>query len=166
MATHKEQGLSLLDIGPITESIPVAEGVSLKVYGISAKGLFSIFQRFPEVGKWFKGGVGKDGKVDLKVLVAEVPDTIAAVIAAGCGEPGNEIAEEHASLLPVEAQLDVLEAIARLTFRNGFGPFVQRIVALSQAAESLNFGRASATTSQAPSKPASMPDTTASPSGT
>lgn len=161
MSTHKDQGLSLLDIGPLSEDVPVAEGRALKVYGVSAKGVFALFKRFPNVGQWFKGG-----KIDGQGLIAEVPEAIAAIIAAGCGEPGNPQAEEAAEKMSVEVQLDVIEAIARLTFKSGFGPFVQRIVALSKQAESLNYGRVSATTSPAASKPASPQATEPSSSGT
>src|SRR5262245_9569088 len=129
-AQSKDQGLSLLDIGPLSVNVPVGDK-QLAVYGVSAKGCFHLFQRFPEVGMWFKGGVKK---IDAKQLLTEVPGAIAALIAAGCGAPGNEEAEEKAELLPVEAQLDVIEAILKLTFSKGFGPFVQRIVALSAQA--------------------------------
>jgi hypothetical protein len=162
---EREQGLSLLDIGPLSESVPVTDTKSINVFGVSVKGLFIIFQRFPEVGQWFKGGVGVQGKIDPAKLMLEAPDAIASIIAAGCGEAGNEQAEANAARLPVEAQLDILEAIARLTFRSGFGPFVQRIVALSKQVESLNYGRASATTSPPVSKNVSPQATNPNPSG-
>lgn len=154
-----DQGLSLLDIGPLHELVPFGEK-KLKVFGVSAKGLFGIFLRFPEVGQWFKGG-----KLDLTVLAHQAPDAIAAVIAAGCGAPGDVDAEEKAGLLPIELQLDVIEAIARLTFKAGFGPFVQRIVALSEQAASLNYGRAAGMTLPPESKLASQPASTPSSPG-
>lgn len=154
------EGLSLLDIGPLYEQVAVHDKM-LKVFGVSSKGLFSIFVRYPEVGKWFRGG-----KMDMSVLVAEAPGAIAAIIAAGCALPGNTIAEERAADMPVETQLDVLEAIARLTFRNGFGPFVMRIVALNEQAASLNYGRVPVTTSPPVSKPVSPPESTPISSGT
>ncbi len=158
--TKKEQGLSLLDIGRVSEKIQVGDKL-LDVYGVSAKGIFEIFTRFPEVQGWFKGG-----KVNLNQLVAETPDAIAAIIAAGCGLPGDNVAEENASALPIETQLDILEAIGRLTFKNGFGPFANRIVALVAQAQSVNFGRAQVTKSPPVSKPSPQPDTTTPPSGT
>lgn len=153
------EGLSLLDIGPLYEKVPVSDKL-LRVFGISAKGLFSIFQRYPAVGKWFSGG-----KFTVPDLVAEAPDAMAAIIAAGCALPGNAEAEERASTFPIEAQLDVLEAIARLTFKNGFGPFVMRIVALNEQAASLNYGRVQATASPPVSKPVLPPDLTPSSPG-
>lgn len=156
----KDQGLSLLDIGPIYEDVPLSTEKSLRVYGISAKGMFTIFQRFPEVAAWFKGG-----KFDVESLVKQVPAALSGIIAAGCGSPGNPIAEERADAIAVDSQLDVLEAIFRLSFKSGFGPFVLRIVALSAEAESLNYGRGLVTTSPKASQTASPPDTTAKPSG-
>jgi hypothetical protein len=161
----KEQGLSLLDIGPISETVKVGERdgkpIMIDVYGVSTKGILSLFMRFPEVRQWFRGG-----GIDPKQLAGEAPDAIAAIIAAGCGEPGNEAAEETAGKLPVEAQLDILEAIGRLTFKNGFGPFVKRIVSLAELAQSVNYGRVSATKSPQASKPSQPPGTTTPPSGT
>lgn len=158
---NTDEGLSLLDIGPLWENVPITGGKSLKVYGVSAKGIFLVFQKFPEVMKWFKGG-----KLDLKLLIDQAPDAIAGVIAAGCGLPGNVKAEERAGMLGVESQLDVLEAITRLSFKAGFGPFVLRIVALSEIAASLNYGRVPGTTLPLGSKPASPPASIQSTSGT
>lgn len=150
--TTENQGLSLTDIGPLFENVTIAEGKALKVFGVSVKGVFLVFQRFPEIAQWFNGG-----KVDLPSLMTQAPEAVAAVIAAGCGQAGVEEAESVAGQLPVEAQLDVLEAIGRLTFKNGFGPFVQRIVALSVQAQSLNYGRAQGTKLPQGLKPVSQP---------
>jgi hypothetical protein len=162
MSDHKkEQGLSLLDIGPIYEDVDFGEK-KLRVYGISAAGILSVFQRFPEVMSWFKGG----DKVNLQSLVTEIPDALAACIAAGCGSPGNIEAEDMADRLPVETQLDIIEAIGRLTFKSGFGPFVQRMLALVGEAQSVSFGRAQVMKSPQESPPASLPDLPPSPPGT
>lgn len=161
MTTTQEQGLSLADIGPVYEDVPLSDDKKLRVYGISAKGLFAIFQQFPEVAQWFKGG-----KFDPKALIASVPNCIAGVIAAGCGYAGDAKMEKKAETLAIEAQLDALEAIFRLTFKNGFGPFVQRMVALSAQAESQNYGRGLAMTSPQASRTVSQPDTIQNPSGT
>ena len=56
--------------------------------------------------------------------------TVAAIIAAGCGYPGDEIAEDVASRLTIEAQVDLLSATLRLTLPGGFGPFVEKLTAL------------------------------------
>jgi hypothetical protein len=143
---NESPGLSLLDLGPQTESVPVGS-MKVRVTGVSVKGVFAIFGRFPEIGSWFKAG-----KVDLAGLIEQAPDALAAFIAAGCGEPDNPVAESVAASLPVETQLDIIDAIARLTFKNGFGPFVNRILALSDQAQSVNYGRVSGMNSQQASK--------------
>lgn len=152
----EEQGLSLLDIGPQSEMVPVGEK-KLNVYGVSAKGIFLLLTRFPQLRTWFAGQAGQ--KLDIGQLVAELPDGIAAIIAAGCGLPGNPAAEEAAAAMAVESQLDILEAIGRLTFKNGFGPFAERIVTLSGAAQSVNYGRAQAMKSPKDLKPSESPET-------
>lgn len=164
--TEKErepQGLSLLDIVPLTEKVKISENQYLAVTGISTRGIVSLFVRFPEMQKWF-AGAGKG--IAVSSLAAEAPDALAAIIAAGCGTPGNAAAEDMAGTLPVEMQLDILEAIGRLTFKNGFGPFVQRIVALAALAQSVNYGRVLATKSPQQSKPSLPAATTQTPSGT
>lgn len=154
------EGLSLLDIGPLYEKVAMPNDQMLRVFGVSVRGMFAIFVRYPEVGKWFKGG-----KLDMTSLVAQAPDAIAAVIAAGCALPGNTTAEERAADLPIEVQLDILEAIGRITFRSGFGPFVLRVVALHEQAASLNYGRASGMTLPQVSKPVLPPVTPPTTSG-
>lgn len=161
------KGLGLIDIGPNSEMVPIRKNedgslVSVEVLGVSAKGIVEVFKRYPEMMEWFKGG-----KVDLTTLISQAPDAMAAVIAAGCGDAGNEQAEEIASNLPMEAQLAILEAIGRQTFAlNGFGPFVQKIIALAAQAKSNNYGRAQVTKSPATLKPSLPPDTAPPKSGT
>lgn len=157
--SQDEQGLSLLDLGPQKELVPVGKK-KLAVTGVSVQGVFSIFARFPQIGQWFKGG-----RIDIAGLVEQAPGSIAAFISAGCGEPGNAAAEQVAASLALETQLDILEAIARLTFKNGFGPFVQRILALSEQAQSVNYGRVSDMKSPPISKDSLLAGTAPIPSG-
>jgi hypothetical protein len=157
--TQVEQGLGLLDIAPSYEDVPVADHM-LRVYGITSEDVIALFQRFPESRNWFGGG-----KIDIKALAATAPDGIKAVIAAACRECGNPKAEERAGQFSVEEQLDILEAIGRLTFRSGFGPFVSRLAALARLAVSENSGKAPATISPPASNNSSDADTTLQPSG-
>lgn len=57
------------------------------------------------------------------------PEALAAFIAAGTGQPGNEEAEKVAADLPVSSQLDLIEQILKLTFPKGVGPFVKQLQA-------------------------------------
>lgn len=154
----KEQGLSLLDIGLPTEQIPVGDKF-LTVTGISAEDVFNLFQRFPEVQALIGGGV------KLSDFAVTAPAALAAVIAAGAGNPGDAAAEALARRLPIEAQLDIIEAIGRLTFKSGFGPFVERVVAFGNAAASVNFGKAPDMNSPPPLRPSLPQDSTTEPSG-
>ena len=150
----ENQGLSIEDIAPQVELVPIGEKF-LSVYGVSAEGIVSLFKRFPQMKGWFSGGA-----FAAEDLIKEAPDGIAAIIAAGCGAAGSTKAEKYARLYPVETQLDILEAIGRLSFKNGFGPFVLRVVALCNAAASVNYGRVRGTNSPQPSKDSSPSDTT------
>ena len=57
-------------------------------------------------------------------------DAVAAIIAAGCGYPGDETAESVAGKLSLDAQADLLSALLRLTLLKGVGHFVEKLTAL------------------------------------
>jgi len=136
MADTKEQGLSLSDIADFGEDVEVGNDKKLRVKGISAKGVLYLLIRFPDLQKWLAGKT-----LSVSDVFVQAPDTVAAIIAAGTGKPGDDGAEETAMELPVEVQMDVMEAVYRQTFRNGFGPFAKRVQALYDAAvKSGNFG--------------------------
>ena len=162
----KEQGLSLFDIADFGENVVVPDKdgkpQKLKVKGISAQGVVLLLMRFPQLQKWLSGQ-----NVPLSDTLIQSPDMIAAVIAAGTGAPGDTDAEDIAASLPVEVQTDVVEAVYRQTFRNGFGPFVKRVLVLYAAAvQSGNFGVDPGTKSQPELKPLSPTDTPQASSGT
>jgi hypothetical protein len=158
----KEQGLSLHDIADFGEKVDIGDGHKLQVKGISAQGVLLLLMRFPDLQKWLSGQ-----SLALADTFLQAPDTIAAVIAAGTGAPGDTDAEDIAGSLPVEVQTEVLEAVYRQTFRNGFGPFVKRVLVLYAAAvQSGNFGGDPGMKSPQESKPLSPTDTPQASSGT
>ena len=158
----KEQGLSLHDISDFGENVDIGDGRKLKVKGISAQGCLLLLMRFPDLQKWISGQ-----SLTLTDTFIQAPETMAAVIAAGTGAPGDTDAEDIAASLPVEVQTDVLEAVYRQTFRSGFGPFVKRVLVLYAAAvHSGNFGGDPGMKSPPESKPLSPTDTPQAPSGT
>lgn len=160
MTTPQEpEGLSLQDIGQQRELVKVGDK-KLAVYGVSAEGIFALFQRFPELQNWVV-----TGKVTLSDMMTKAPATIAAIIAAGCGFPGDAPSEKKAGGLSIEVQMDIIEAIGRLTFKNGFGPFVDRIVALADQARSVNYGKVQDTILPQTSKPSPPSGTDPSTSG-
>jgi hypothetical protein len=120
---------SLIDIAAISEKVAVA-GHKLEVFGISARGIAALLQRFPELQDLIRGKTP-----DAKTVIEVAPNAIEAIIASGTGNAGDEASEAAAGRLGVEAQFDVLAAIIRLTMPSGFGPFVARLTAAMGQAE-------------------------------
>jgi hypothetical protein len=116
--------VGLIDIAPRTETVEM-QGTPVPVHGISARGLAHLLGRFPELRKLMTGQ-----EVEIDHLMAMGGDAVAAVIAAGCGYPGDQAAENVAGQLSLDAQVDILAATSRLTLPGGFGPFVEKLTAL------------------------------------
>lgn len=145
--TEVKQGLSLLDIKLATELVEVAPEQKVIVRGVSASDILTLVQRFPDMQKFIS-----TGGIKATDIMSLAPTTVSGIIAAGVGHVGEADYEEFAGQLSIEAQLDMLEAIGRCTFRSGFGPFVMRISAHVVAALSGSSGRATVTNSQQQSK--------------
>src|SRR6187401_1997153 len=99
--------VGLVDLAPRAERVPI-EGAEVTVHGISAKGLAYLLGRFPDLRRLM---TGQDVGVDQ--LLASGGDAVGAIIAAGCGAPGEERAEAVAGNLPIDVQVDLLAAILR-----------------------------------------------------
>jgi hypothetical protein len=115
----------LLDIIPASASVDVG-GVSVAVSGVSVKGIGSLLGRFPEIQDALSGG-----GITAEKLISLAPDAVAAIMAAGCGFPGNADQEAAAAGLPLGAQVDLLSAIITATLPRGVGPLVDQVKALS-----------------------------------
>lgn len=115
--------VGLVDLAPSVETVSVQEK-AVNVHGISAKGLAHLLGRFPELRKLMTGH-----EVGAEQLLAVGGDAVAGIIAAGCGQPGDEKAEAIATNLPIDTQADFLAAILRLTLPRGIGPFVANLPA-------------------------------------
>jgi len=118
--------VSLVDIAPPTRTVEV-QGNDLSVHGVSAKGIASLLDRFPEMRLLI---TGKGADLTPDGIMEMAPDAIAAIIAAGCGLPGDTQAEEVAASLGVGEQVEILACIIELTMPQGIGPFVDRISGL------------------------------------
>ena len=116
----------LLDIAPAVETVDVG-GTRVSVYGVSAKGIAYLLGRFPELRMLMSGR-----EVALEQLMAMGGDAVAAIIAAGCGYPGDEKAEALVGSMSVDTQADLIAPIIRLTMPKGVGPFVQKLAALGE----------------------------------
>jgi hypothetical protein len=148
----KKPGLNLADLAPMHEDVPLGDSF-LRVNGISAGHGLEIFKRFPKIAGMVSGST-----FNLGAFLSVAPDAVAAIIAASTGDLGNEASEEAASKLPVDVQFEILEAVGRLTFTKGFGPFVEKIMALINVASSGLSGKVLDMNSPRVSKPSSQPD--------
>lgn len=117
--------VGLIEIAPATETIQ-AQGKPVTVHGVSAKGLAHLLARFPELRKLMTGQ-----EVEVDQILAMGGDAVAAIIAAGCGYPGDDAAEAIAGNLSLDIQADLLAAILRLTLPRGIGPFVEKLTGLA-----------------------------------
>jgi hypothetical protein len=135
----------------MSEDVPIGDDF-LTVYGISARDGLRILQQFPQVATMVDKGF------NLGSFLAVAPDAVAAIIATATGCAGDEKSEENAGRLGIETQFNILEAIGRLTFTNGFAPFVARIMALADAVPSAPSTKAPAMKSPPVSKPSSPED--------
>jgi hypothetical protein len=139
--------VGLIDIAPHIETIEV-QGAPVAVHGISAKGLATLLGRFPELRKLMSGQ-----EVQAEELMTMGGDAIAAIIAAGCGYPGDEKAEAVAGKLAIDTQADLIGAILRLTLPAGLGPFVEKLTALGGILDAAPSATAPALRSPKPSMP-------------
>ncbi len=114
----------LVDIAAITEKVSVA-GTVVDVPGVSVAGVATLLHRFPELRKLMSGI-----EVSADDLLKAGPDALAAILAAGTGEPGNEKAEAAAARLTLGDQADLFAAILRVTLPGGIDPFVEKLAGL------------------------------------
>lgn len=120
---------SLLEIVTATKQVAVC-GVSIEVYGVSAKGVAHLLGKYPELRKLMTGL-----EVEFEALLEMGGDVVAAIIAAGCGFPGNKEAEDKAEKLSLGEQADLITAIVELTLPNGVGPFIEQLQAMGARLE-------------------------------
>lgn len=115
----------LLDIAPSTACEVVKfDGNRITVRGLSGSAIAAIVARFPDLSAVIGGGIAGTR------LIAQFGHAIGPIIAAGCGHLGDERYEQRAGELPIEVQLDLINAIIRLTFPKGPVSFVEKLSAL------------------------------------
>ncbi len=116
---------SLLDIACVSESIALPKG-HVAVYGVSAEGIAYLFSKFPEFRALITGR-----SVSAEEMIKLAPGAVAAIITCAIGEPGDQDDEKMAARLPLECQMDILEAAIRLTMPNGLTPFAERLARMA-----------------------------------
>lgn len=116
---------SLLDLGPLTEDVEI-RGVKLTINGLTAADLFKLFSEFPDLQQRL-AHLGSPGAV----MMSLAPDLFAKMIAMAVGSPGDAETEARAKKLGAADQINILAAIQRLSFPQGFGPFVEEMTKLA-----------------------------------
>lgn len=112
---------SLLDLVVKTETVSVG-GMDIQVQGVSVAMIASMMQRFPSLRALLSGDA-----VNVGAIMASGDKIVGAVIAAGCGKPGDEAYEAKALDLPIDMQVDLIAAILKATMPGGFGPLAAKI---------------------------------------
>lgn len=125
----------LLDIAPSTacEAVRINGGERLIVRGLHGNSVASIAARYPKVIALLFGGFGT-AEFQQPQFLLQLGEAIAPIIAAACGNLGNEEAERRANDFLLEDQAKLLKAIWGLTFPNGLDAFVKVLTNLSGAA--------------------------------
>lgn len=150
---------SLLDIGPLTESVSV-NGKQVTVYGVTPEGFFYLLEKFPVLQKL----MGGDG-LDVNKLREVAPTSIAYAIAVATTDRSQykvaaqwlidvQRAADVAMNLGAHYQMALFQAAIRMTFPDGIGPFMRAVEELANSIKRVS-GQpttAPATTSSKPSR--------------
>lgn len=118
---------SLLDIVPSQETVTIGKE-TVVVTGLSALGIASLIDRFPEVKALF---VEQETQIDGRSIMQLAPTLVAAILAAGLGHPGDEKAEAVAGKLPIGVQLEAIEKIIAVSAPGGVNPLLESVARLS-----------------------------------
>lgn len=147
------EAISLMDLQPKTEKVNVGDDKFLVVKPVTAETVFVFMTRFPDFQRAF---VGRE--MNEATVMAFGPDIIGAVCAAGLGYAGDAAAEQRCRDLPFEIQMDILNAVGRVSFTEGFGPFVRKLRAMLSLVSGV-VGKAPDMRSPMPSPPSVVPQT-------
>ncbi len=130
--------VGLLDIAPAPVAVSIGEH-RVDIYGISWTGVADIIRRYPDIAGQLHARYQRGGDIEYVELVGLLGSALGSFIAAGCGYPGDTAQERAASLLSMEAQLNLVAAIIERTMPDGIGPFVGRIsAAIGRLTQSLS----------------------------
>lgn len=152
--------ISILDLLP--ETLPVRiNDQDVEVTGVSVKGVVALFRRFPEIRTIMSG---RGSELNGQDVIDKLPDSVPAIIAAGCGQIDNPAAEDIVSRLPLSEQVELLEAVLKLTFKDGIGPFAAKLAALGLLADRST--KARDTSSPRPSRNSGQAEATTTPGTT
>jgi hypothetical protein len=114
----------LLDIAPLTETVEI-RGQAIEVSGLTARDLVYLIREHESVRKLMSGV-----QVGATEILTAAPDAVCSIIAGGLRKLGDAETAAAVDRLDLDAQIELLSAILRLTMPKGVGPFVQRLQAL------------------------------------
>lgn len=146
--------VGLLDIAPLSRKVTVGKD-EVEVLGVSALGIAKLLSKFPEMRMLM---TGTDLEIGPDKMMEMVPDAISAIIAAGCGYPGDETAEAFVERLPAHAQLDLLGPILELTMPKGPKHFFDQLQTAIKVLGVSGLERTAGISSQQQSKSSPAPD--------
>lgn len=145
---------SLLDIGPLTEEVPVSGEKIVTVYGVTPEGFFYLLHKFPLLQEMFSGG---NRNVDMDALREIGAECVACALAVATTSRSYmsqkewlDIVEATANVamnLPAHIQMDLFQAAIHLTFPDGIGPFIAAVDRLAASIERVSGQTVQATTS-------------------
>jgi len=123
----------LLDIAPsmAVEAVRVNGGQRITVQKIGFDGIAYLVKHFPDLAMLVAGGITTNTAA---LLVTQMSGAVCPIIAAGCGHYGDEKYEQAAAKYLAEDQLKLLGAILRVTFPNGFAPFMEAMETIAKGA--------------------------------
>jgi hypothetical protein len=144
---------SLLDIGTLTEEIPV-NGKHVTVYGVTPEGFFYLLEKFPMLRDMFSSG---KSTITMEMLRDVAPGCIAHALAVATLDRSAydttaawlgalKKSADVAMRLSAHHQMALFQTALRLTFPDGIGPFMQGVEALADSINRVS-GKAPATTS-------------------
>lgn len=107
------------------------EDYELSISVIDVGTIGATLLRFPSLRSLFAGGLDK---IDPKSISALGADVVGALIAAVCGRPGDDVAEENAASLPPAVQLRILAKVFETSFPSGIVDFLEALADLAQKA--------------------------------
>lgn len=120
--------VDVTDIVPEFKAVTVGKDQEIAVYGMGVEQACYLVNRFPELKAMLKPGTKvADFRVD-KIFDA-APKAIGAICAAGANKFNDKKAEEVLAKLPMQYQLDIIEAIVDRSMPDGPGPFVEKVMA-------------------------------------
>lgn len=97
---------------------------------LSAADVARILTKSPAIFSLFSGG----GSVKLSKLLSDVPDAAAHIIAIACDMDNEDGIKAASRLIPADA-LEILLAVADISFPGGISSFLGRLTAMAEGQE-------------------------------